>query len=221
MISMLLMATALASHPGASYPGADLPDGSILYLTNSNKAVQLATDSPITHVALLMSDGNRRWVYEATPAKVRRLSLEDYHHELSRLNAKRKTAMRLYAVRPSREYAPKQLDRMRRYLQQQLGRRYSVKGYVRDRQADGIHCAELVSSAIGKSGRTDFDRNYAITPSEVVEWTADIYAPPRRVSIKSPPRKKKQSWCEASWSDCKSWSSWCGWSLRESWSWCW
>ncbi len=216
MISLLLTTAALAS-----YPGADLPDGSILYLTNSNKAVHLASDSNITHVAMLIREGKRRWVYEATPAKVRRLPLEQYHHELSHLNDQRSSDMRLYAARPTREYKSVQLKRMKTYLKEQLGRRYSVKGYIRDKQADGIHCAELVTRTIGKSGRANFHRNYAITPGEIVGLTSDVYGKPKRLAIKAPAKVAKKSWCDNCWSDCKGWTSWCGWSLRESWSWCW
>ena len=217
MISILL-STAIA----ASYPGADLPDGSILYLTNSNKAVHLVTDSQITHVALLMSDSKkRRWVYEATPAQVRRIPLKEYHYELSEANAKRSKNMRLYAMRPTRTYKSTQLKRMRDYLDDQLGRRYSVKGYVRNEQGDGIHCAELVSRAIGRTGRAQFQRNYAMTPGEVVDHTSDVYADPKRLKIYARPKRKERTWCQQSWSSWSGWSSWCSWSLRESWSWCW
>ena len=217
MISILL-STAIV----ASYPGADLPDGSILYLTNSNKAVHLVTDSEITHVALLLSDSKkRRWVYEATPAQVRRISLKEYHFELSDANASRSKAMRLFAMTPSREYKSVQLKRMKTYLKEQLGRRYSVKGYVRNKQGDGIHCAELVSKAIGRTGRAQFHHNYAITPGEVVEHTSDIYAAPKRLKIFRRPKSQKKTWCEESWTSWGGCFSWCGWSARETWSWCW
>jgi hypothetical protein len=217
MISILL-STAIV----ASYPGADLPDGSILYLTNSNKAVHLVTDSKITHVALLLSDSKkRRWVYEATPAQVRRVPLAAYHHELGELNAERSISMRLYAMKPSKAYQSTQLERMKSYLDKQLGRRYSVKGYVRKTQGDGIHCAELVSRAVGRTGRAQFQRNYALTPSDVVKRTSKIYDTPKRLKIYSRPAAKQQTWCQQSWDSWDGWSSWCGWSLRESWSWCW
>src|SRR5207244_1398978 len=66
--------------------GAELPDGTLLFLENCNSIVQRTTHGEIAHVALAFQEGGQRWVYEATPAKVRRLTVDDYFIELARLN---------------------------------------------------------------------------------------------------------------------------------------
>jgi hypothetical protein len=214
----LLMSTVLMAHS----PGANLPDGTILYLTNSSKAVHLVTDSNISHVALLLSDSKkRRWVYEATPARVRRVALSEYHHELSDLNKGRDRPMQLFALAPTKAYSSSQVKRMLSYVSAQLGRRYSVKGYVRKKQAKGIHCAELVSRAVERTGRAQFKQNYAMSPDEVVAKVASLYNDPNRLRIETRQQVETRTWCERSWAYWSGWGNLCGWSLQESWSWCW
>jgi hypothetical protein len=214
----LLISTVMIAH----YPGVDLPDGSILYLTNSSKAVHLITDSKISHLALLLSDSKKhQWVYEATPSRVRRIPLLEYHHELSILNTGRDQPMRLFAMVPTKAYSATQLKRMQGYLSAQLGRRYSVKGYVRKKQAKGIHCAELVSRAVERTGRAQFKQTYAMSPGEVVSQVSKVYNEPTRLRIAAPPSTAERTWCERSWDHWAGLFDLCGWSLKESWSWCW
>ena len=48
---------------------------------------------------------------------------------------------------------------LKSYLDRQLDRRYSVRGIVRGKTGDGIHCAELASQALNVAGLTTIGAN--------------------------------------------------------------
>src|SRR5437773_7734818 len=85
-----------------------LPDGTLLFLENCSSVVERSTHGEIAHVAIVFGDEDRLWVYEATPAKVRRVKLEDYLADLARSNQRRKgnDEIRVLALRPQSEYTP-------------------------------------------------------------------------------------------------------------------
>ena len=154
MTSLLRSALALVIIAcAASGRAAELADGTLLFLENCSSVVERATHGEIAHVALVFGENGQRWVYEATPARVRRVKLDDYLIDLARANQRRKEAdeIRAFALRPVPEYTPDEVANMRTYLESQLGRRYSVKNYVRGKPYDGIHCAELTASTLNAS----------------------------------------------------------------------
>ena len=183
-------------------------DGTVLFLENSNKLVSGATDSSVTHVAMVLLVSAEPWVYEATPAKVRRLPLPEYMKEVTRLNERRKKPMRVFAVQPRRAYSKKEVEGMRKHLEAQLGRRYSVRGYVRDEPAEGVHCSELASITLNHSGRFRFTECHQITPARLANLLTAGYAKPMELTTPAP---AKRSWCQRTsecWGD---FVSWCGW----------
>lgn len=212
MYQLLLLATLL---PGA----VEVPDGALLVLKNSNKPVASWTGSDITHIAVVVHKGGQPWVYEATPAKVRQVPLPSYWRELAELNARREPKTTVLMLRPSESYSQDQIHLMKQYMDSQLDRRYSIRGYVRDKQSDGIHCAEFASSALARTGRFEFaDAHYAISPAEFYSQVKDQHEPPVRLSFKT--AASSDSWCTRSWKSWSDFSSWCGWACYESWTFC-
>src|SRR5207245_2477583 len=103
MRSLLRLAIALlGAFLTAGARAAELPDGTLLFLENCNSIVQRTTHGEIAHVALIFEDAGERWVYEATPAKVRRVTVNDYFVELAQLNKHRgdDDRIRVLALRP-------------------------------------------------------------------------------------------------------------------------
>ena len=72
---------------------------------------------------------------------------------------------------------------MRSLLEQQLGKPYSVKDYVRDKPSDGVHCAELASTTLNASGRFKFEDCYRIHPAALYAAVDSGYAPALEVAI--------------------------------------
>ena len=198
---------------------AAIPDGSLLVLRNSNKPVAVATDSQITHVAIVFNHGGTEWVYEATPAKVRQLRLAEYRRELGELNRDRNQPVRVSVLEPKSPYSEAQVARMRTHVASQIGRRYSVKSYVRGKEFDGIHCAHLAAATLAASGRFQFAEPYAISPSELIAKIGPLHKPPVSLAVET--RETDANWCERSWATWFNYGAWCRWACYESWSFCW
>ncbi|MEX2174069.1 MAG: hypothetical protein WD872_06885 [Pirellulaceae bacterium] len=211
----LLMWTLLAV--GAS----PLPDGTPLFLENCNSVVEYTTRGEIGHVSLAFNEGGETWVYEATPGEVRRIALADYYAELARINRRRDDdeQVRVWALRPRQAYTVDEVAKMRAFLSDQLGRRYSVRGYVRTKPGDGIHCAELASTALNRSGRYGFENCEKIHPQALYAALKPGHMAPQELTI--PALAKKEPWCARAQRRTGEWFTWCGWSCQEAWSWCW
>src|SRR5437764_11546995 len=85
---------------------AELSDGTLLFLENCSSVVERSTHGEIAHVAMVFGHASQPWVFEATPAKVRRVKLEDYLADLARSNGHRKANDKIgvLALRPQPQY---------------------------------------------------------------------------------------------------------------------
>ncbi len=217
MQSMLLTVALVVVANGAT-PTDLIRDGSILVLHNSNKLVGASTTSTITHVAMIINLDGKPIVYEATPSKVRRIYLSSYYSEISKLNRDRKTPMRVELSQPREPYSAIERARMVAYLESQIGRRYSVRGYLRKDPGDGIHCAALVGSAVSRSGACKVSNPYRQSPASLMLGLRTVYRPGNHVPIRVV--KRDTTLCEkwqGAWSGFK---QWCCWSFVESYRFC-
>ncbi|MDA1049819.1 MAG: hypothetical protein O3C40_05000 [Planctomycetota bacterium] len=196
-----------------------IPDGSLLVLEHSNKPVAKATGSNITHVAIIFHHGDSEWVYEATPAKARRVALAEYRRELGELNRNRRQPTSVSVLKPKYPYSEMQIEKMRAKAASQIGRRYSVKGYVLGKETDGIHCAHFAAAALEASGRFQFDQAYAISPGELIAKISPLHKPPVRLTVEVD--ESDESWCERSWTAWFNYGAWCRWACYETWTFCW
>jgi hypothetical protein len=222
MHSMLLYALlALGGSPSETTSPPALASGTLLFLENCNSVVELTTRGKIGHVALALAEGGDSFIYEATPAQVRRLSTADYYAELARLNQRRDDdeQIRVWAVPPQKAYSAAEVTKLRTYLDDQVGRRYSVRNYVRDKPGEGIHCAELASTALNQTGRHTFEDCHQIHPQALYSAMLPVSATPQEIAIAPP--TIKESWCVRSQRRFSEWTTWCGWSCGEAWAWCW
>jgi len=212
MFSCVLVASLLGS--------VSVSSGTIVVLENSNPVVEVCTQSEVTHVAMILKVQEQLWVYEATPSEVRKLSLSEYLAEIAELNRTRtqsgRVRVRLY--QPNSAYSPAESKKLFEFLNSQLGRRYSIRGYARDKPGDGIHCAELVSLALTRTGRYQFPPNYSVTPADLVTRIKVTHRAPLAVLPKT--AAPRDSWCQRSWNWWASAFNWCGWACHESWTFC-
>ncbi len=198
-----------------------LENGTLLFLENCNSFVEFTTRAKIGHVALAFSDGQDITIYEATPAQVRRAGGDEYFSELARLNERRDydEQIRVWALRPKQAYSAAEVAKMREYLDGQVGRRYSVRNYVRSQPADGIHCAELASTTLNLTDRYGFEDCHHIHPQALYTAMKPLSAAPQELPI--PVLEVKDPWCVRAQRRTSEWFTWCGWSCQEAWSWCW
>lgn len=195
-------------------------DGTIIFLENSKRVVERVTKSCITHVALVMNVNGEPFVYEAEPPKVRRVPLMTFYREIGERNRDGNEEIRVWVLPPEKEFTPPQRTKMKSYLDDQLGRRYSIKNYVRDVEGDGIHCAQLTANALNRSGQTAFKNSQSQNPGALVSNSGPTYRVATEALISLTDDDEEASWCEQSWEWWASAWKWCKWSSEECWTWC-
>ncbi|WP_254511645.1 hypothetical protein [Anatilimnocola floriformis] len=199
----------------------EIGEGSLLFLENCNSVVEYATRDEIGHVAIAFRDGNETWIYEATPGNVRRVTFAEYDQELARINAgrNRREPVRLWIVAPEQKFTAAETTAMREYLDEQLGRRYSVKNYVLGKPGDGTHCAELAANTLNRSGRFELADSHTIHPAKLMKIVEPVYSVKTEHQIA--PLAASEPWYVRWGRCCSSTGNWCTWSCREAWSFCW
>lgn len=210
---LLIASLATAAEP--------LEDGTLIFLENCSSIVERSTHGSVGHVAIVINEGSEPWLYEAIPGKVRHLKADDYFAELSRLNARKDEDkhIRAFALRPEKPFTAAERQAMQHYLEEQVGRRYSVQGYVRGKDGAGIHCAELASHTLNESGRYHWEHCYSISPSKLQEIVDPTYQEP--VAVQIPMLTAEESWCERAQRRWDSIRNWCSWSCGEACTFCW
>jgi hypothetical protein len=200
--------------------GSGIPEtGTILYLKHSNSVVQQVTGSNLSHVAMVIQIADQPWVYEATPAEVRRVAFARYLQEISLLNQSRGTKIQVFAMRPQVALSTNQIQTIRAYMDVQLGRRYSVAAYVRGRNGDGIHCAELLATALDRAGVRDYKERHRLSPVGFVNQAQSVYRKPARLDL--PEVQPDTDWCDQQWDWWLGMIAWCQWAWDEAWSFSW
>ncbi len=147
-----------------------LDDGSLLYIKNGNKIVQKHTQSDLTHVAIIFNEDNAPYVYEAIKPVVRKIKLADYEKELAALNKKKKVDRDIILYQPKQKPKKEEIEGMKKYLNSQLGRKYSVNSYIFEQEQSTIHCAEIVSHTLHLG-----DKPYRETPISILTKTKASY----------------------------------------------
>lgn len=200
-----------------------LDDGSLVFLEKCNYFVERYTNAPIGHVAVAVRENEETWIYEATPGKVRRLTWGEYRAELGQLNAdrtrKEKDPIVAWICGPKQALGEKESSALRQYLDSQLDRRYSVKGIVRGREGDGIHCAELAARALNAVGHVEIVDCHKQSPAGLMERAKSLSEQPQQATLELPEEEEK--WCARAWRNTIHWATMCRWSCGEAWHYCW
>ena len=196
-----------------------LPDGTVVYLQNSNSFVEAYTKEAVTHVAIILNRAGESWLYEAIPGKVRSLPLSKYIDEMRRWNQGRTVKARMFAAVPAEEIQQEDIAILRAFLEAEVGRRYSVRNYVRQKPGDGVHCAELLTTSLGRIGRCQIDAPYAASPGKVIKLLCSDVNPPVEFDIAgTPPEESWWAYIGRQWEEN---TTWCHWACWETWTFCW
>jgi hypothetical protein len=128
-------------------------DGSIIFWKGGLLVgpIRRSTGSLLTHVAIVFHD----IVYEATPPKVRKISLAAYQmhlQQLSRSGFWKRRNFSWFVMQPLIAYTTSELGVMQAYAESQLGRPYRLRGWWSN-DLRGIFCSQYVGNIIEKSGR--------------------------------------------------------------------
>lgn len=144
-------------------------DGSLLFLENSNPVVKSHTRSSITHVAIVLYEDGEPWVYEAEPPRVKRIKFDEYIKEVKKLR-RRCPKLKMWTADPS-DWEIIDIEAMKKYADSQVGRKYSIGSWVKNRPSRGIHCGEYVLYILEKGGIDSIsDRPWRTSPGDI--WDA-------------------------------------------------
>lgn len=195
-----------------------IPDGSLLFVENSQNLVESYTNSSYSHVAIVLGGE----VYEAEPPKVRTYTIKQWFTNVARYNEGLGSPAIVSIFTPKQPLSEEEVARMKEYLEAQVGRRYSIRGYLRKIEGDGIHCSEMCAAALEATERIDFrEPNQQMSPGELHSGTSKHYEQHGDKLYATVKKEYRRSTCER-WQD---WwlhkGSMCRWSCWETWTFCW
>lgn len=117
-------------------------DGTLLFSQGDCLAVRAYTNSPYTHVGMVIYEPNgTAMVYDSmNGVGVRKMSLTEY------LTVQAPDKVQLF--HPSRDLTDTEVAELQEYLEGELGRPYAVKHHLTGKRSSGLHCSEYVTDAL-------------------------------------------------------------------------
>jgi len=157
------------------------PDGTLLFVEGGNRIVENETESPYTHVAMIFNVDKEPWVYEAEPPRVRRLLLSDYIERVETHNKKHNRQWKIWLMKPKVLYSRSESLKMRTYLENQIGREYSIWSYIKGKSGKGIHCGEITTRTLLRAGIVLRGNPCKQFPAGIMYKANKRYSPKERV----------------------------------------
>ncbi len=177
-----------------------LKPGSLIFHRGKCLTVKLYTWSPFTHVAIAMpKPGTSEWtVYDSARRHgVRKSELGDYLLESS--------PDALFLLHPRYELNASQQGKLRKALEEQLGRPYSVKQHLTGTRARGVHCSEYVTDALIAIDLLRAHKPPRVSPASLLEGIVQesVYQPDLTLKVNLPDSSasKTETWCRQIWND--------------------
>jgi len=193
-----------------------LEDGTLLFVENGQNLVECYTNSSYSHVAMVIDDH----VYEANLPDIKKQSLRDWFTNIGKRNEGTGSPALVVVMMPKQSFSKDEISKMKTFLEEQVDRRYSIRGYLRKVPGEGIHCAEMCAGALEKSGRFKFkNQNYTYSPGDLYNCMPySQFGKKLYVRMKVEHRRTMTArWCDW-W---KHTGTACGWSCVETMVFCW
>ncbi len=178
----------------------DVQTGTLLFTRGECLALRVATQGPYTHVATVVIEDGRPFVYDSMNGSgVRRLSLRTYF--------KRHSPAQVDVFQPKHRFSAKRAARFQKYLAEQIGRPYAIKHHVTGNRARGVHCSEYLTEAFVQCGVLHAVRPSRVTPTTLHDGLVDgeLYAHSHTLQFQPAPPKHPgdSNWGEKLWIDTK------------------
>ena len=179
---------------------AEARTGTLLFSQGDCLAVKVYTRSPYTHVAAVVLEDDRPYVYDSQNSiGVRRMPLEEY------LAAER--PCRFHVFQPKVNFSEQRSEEFVEHLNSQIGRPYAIAHHVTGDRADGLHCSEYMTDALIHCRVLRAKQPSRVSPASLVEGLlkGELYEPLKTVEIQDPPEvvPEGRCWCEDLWIDTK------------------
>jgi hypothetical protein len=192
-------------------------DGTLLFVENGQNLVECYTHSSYSHVAIVIDNQ----VYEAEPPRIHKEPLLDWFTKIAKYNEGAGSPALVVVKSPDKPYSSEEIARMREFLEEQVGRRYSIRGYVRKVPGNGIHCAEMCAGALEASEKFSFpNENYTYSPGSLFDATAGYHQVGNKLYVRMKDEHRRT--VASRWKDWwKHKGTMCGWSCVETMTFCW
>lgn len=185
--------------------------GTLLFSKGDCLAVRIFTQSPYTHVAMIVMRNGEPVVYDSmNGAGARCLTLKNY------LNTQRPAAIHVF--HPRSAFTAEMTEEYERLLDQKLGTPYSIKHHLTGKRSNGIHCAEYAMDALSACHLMQAKSPPKVSPASLLKGIvqAKRYVPAVTFQLEKPPAiaEKPRNWCHQIWIDTKNCTSACCVKLR-------
>jgi len=166
MYAIILLAL-LAAEP-------DVPDGTLLFVEGGSEIVMDYTESPYSHVAIIFNEDGVPYVFEAVRPVCRKVTLEDYVKEIEDLNKKKRKQMKIW-IRKPKDLSSENASKMKKYCEEQMGRKYRISSYLSGKPEKGIHCAEMTTRAMIAGGMDVKENPCNRSPKDIMNFSSKWY----------------------------------------------
>ncbi|MEW4490858.1 YiiX/YebB-like N1pC/P60 family cysteine hydrolase [Thalassoglobus sp. JC818] len=183
---------------------ADIVDscenGSLLFSQGDCLAVRCYTNSPYTHVGIVIEEGDQKIAYDSmNGVGVRKMSLEDY------LTTQAPDTVHVF--HPIRKLTASEAAELKGHLESQLGRPYSVKHHITGKRNAGLHCSEYVTDALVSIDWLKVSNPPRVSPASLAEGielnAIYLVGPVYEVPGEIEPIPEPDGVCERIWVDVK------------------
>lgn len=143
-------------------------DGSIILFQDSfmTHVIENKTGSDLTHAAIIFQNQGKLWVYESAPPAVVRIPFDEYK--------KRFKTSKYYIYSRNQPFKKEQTEKMLKYADSQLGRKYMLRQWLLERETKGIHCSQYAGNILQASGLYQ-SKNYKESPVAILNKIKSTY----------------------------------------------
>lgn len=184
----------------AAYLETRVQTGTLLVSKGDCLAVKVFTRSPYTHVATVVKENGKVYVYEsANGYGVIRETLAEY------LDSESPT--KIYVLNPKQPFSKKCAKTYRKYLKSQLGKPYAIKHHITGERCNGLHCSEYVTDGLMKIDLIHANQPSRVSPGSLAQGVVQggVYESAVAVTLKDPQTERQigKNHCHQMWLDTK------------------
>lgn len=183
--------------------------GTLIFSQGDCLAVKAYTQSPYTHVGIVVRRNETVIVYDSTAGKgVRCQTLANYLED--------QNPAEIYVFHPRKPLTAEKSRQLEVYLDGQLGRPYDIAHHVTGKRSEGVHCAEYATDALMSCRMMHAERPSRVSPASLAVGIVEskVYQEGRTIVLIEPTIAESTedlSWCSRMWVDTKNCTSdFCG-----------
>ncbi len=175
---------------------SQLQTGTLLFSAGDCLAIRVFTASPYTHVAVVVKSDKTCTVYDSmNGVGVRKMPLSEYLAD--------QTPDELHVFHPQEPLSEGESADLIRYLEGQLGRRYSIHHHLTGDRAEGVHCAEYATDALMAIERIHARQPARVSPASLLQGITQskVYSSAGLVELRPAehPAPRGRNRCEQLW----------------------